>query len=121
LSLAANLVVTLLALIRTCLMVLEMFMWDKPAGLCAFGLPKELATATKVLGPSQGLYDGFLAAGMSRGLWLGAEGFGVKVFFLLRVWVAGIFGAATAPSKIVYVQTVPATVTLVLLFLGRAA
>jgi putative membrane protein len=108
-SLAANIVVALLALIHIYIMVLEMFMWDKPAGLRAFGLPQELATATKVLGANQGLYNGFLAAGMLWGLWLGAEGFGVKVFFLLCVWVAGIYGAATAARKILYVQTVPAT------------
>jgi len=111
-SLAAHTVIYIL--------VLEMFFWDKPAGLRAFGLPQELATATKVLGANQGLYNGFLAAGLLWGLWLGVEGFGVKVFFLLCIWVAGLYGAATAARKILYVQTVPATVGLVLLFLSRA-
>ena len=120
-SLAANVVVTLLALIHVYILVLEMFLWDKPAGLRAFGLSKELASATKVLGANQGLYNGFLAAGLLWGLWLGDEGFGVKVFFLLCIWIAGLYGAATAARKILYVQTVPATVGLVLLFLARAA
>ena len=120
-SLAANVVVTLLALIHVYILVLEMFLWDKPAGLRAFGLSQELASATKVLGANQGLYNGFLAAGLLWGLWLGDEGFGVKVFFLLCIWIACLYGAATAARKILYVQTVPATVGLVLLFLARAA
>jgi putative membrane protein len=119
-SLAANVVVTLLALIHVYILVLEMFLWDKPAGLRAFGLSQELASATKVLGANQGLYNGFLAAGLLWGLWLGDEGFGVKVFFLLCIWIAGLYGAATAARKILFVQTVPATVGLVLLFLSRA-
>jgi putative membrane protein len=120
-SLAANVVVALLAIIHIYILVLEMFFWDKPAGLRAFGLPQELATATKVLGANQGLYNGFLAAGLLWGLWLGAEGFGVKVFFLLCVWVAGVYGAATAARKILFIQTVPATLGLVLVSLSRAA
>ena len=119
-SLAANVVATLLALIHVYILVLEMFLWDKPAGLRAFGLSQELASATKVLGANQGLYNGFLDAGLLWGLWLGDEGFGVKVFFLLCIWIAGLYGAATAARKILFVQTVPATVGLVLLFLFRA-
>lgn len=117
---AANAVVALIAIVHVYILVLEMFLWDKPAGLRAFGLKQELATATKVLGANQGLYNGFLAAGLLWGLWLGPEGFGVKVFFLLCVWVAGIFGAATAARKILLVQTVPATIGLVLLFMAQA-
>ena len=119
-SLAANVVVTLLALIHVYILVLEMFLWDKPAGLRAFGLSQELASATKVLGANQGLYNGFLAAGLLWGLWLGDEGFGVKVFFLLCIWIAGLYGAATAARKFLFVKSVPATVGLVLLFLSRA-
>ena len=118
-SLAANVVVTLLALIHVYILVLEMFLWDKPAGLRAFGLSQQQASATKVLGANQGLYNGFLAAGLLWGLWLGDEGFGVKVFFLLCIWIAGLYGAATSARKILFVQTVPATVGLVLLFLSR--
>jgi putative membrane protein len=94
-----------------------MFWWDKPAGLRAFGLPQELATAPKVLGVNQRLYNGFLAAGLLWGLWLGADGFDVKVFFLGCVLVAGVYGAATASRKILFVQAVPALLGLALLLL----
>jgi putative membrane protein len=116
---AANLVVGLVGLLHVYILVLEMFLWDKPAGRRAFGLSQELATATKVIGANQGLYNGFLAAGLFWGLWLGAEGFGVKVFVLLCVLVAGLYGAATASRKILFVQAVPAAIGLSLLFAAR--
>jgi len=71
-----------------------------------------------VLAANQGLYNGFLAAGLFWGLWLGAGGQGVKVFFLLCVLVAGLYGAATASKKILYVQALPAAIGLVLLLLA---
>jgi putative membrane protein len=74
-----------------------------------------------VLAANQGLYNGFLAAGLIWGLSLGTEGFGVKVFFLACVLVAGFYGAATASRKILYVQAMPAAIGLVLVFLGRGA
>jgi putative membrane protein len=117
-SLAAGIVVALVALLHVYFLVLEMFLWDKPAGLRAFSQTPESAAATKVLAGNQGLYNGFLAAGLLWGLWLGAEGFGVKVFFLVCVLVAGLYGAATASRKILYVQALPALLGLVLLFLG---
>ncbi|HEY9094750.1 MAG TPA: DUF1304 domain-containing protein [Hydrogenophaga sp.] len=116
----ANLVVALLALIHVYILVLEMFFWDKPRGIKAFGNTPEKAALTKVMAANQGLYNGFLAAGLFWGLWLGAEGFGVTVFFLLCVLVAGVYGAATASRKILYVQAVPAAVGLVLMYLTRA-
>jgi putative membrane protein len=119
-SLIANVVVALVGLIHVYILVLEMFLWDKPRGLRAFGQTPASAAATKVLAANQGLYNGFLAAGLFWGLWLGPEGFGVKVFFLLCVFVAGLYGAATASRKILFVQVVPATVGLVLLFLSRS-
>jgi putative membrane protein len=93
-----------------------MFLWDKPVGLRAFGQTRQAATATKVLAANQGLYNGFLAAGPFWGLSLGDAGFGVKVFFLLCVLVAGVFGAATASRKIIFVQALPAAIGLALLF-----
>ena len=114
-SMAANLVVALVALIHVYILVLEMFLWDKPAGLKAFGQTPAAAAASKVLAANQGLYNGFLAAGLFWGLWLGAGGQGVKVFFLLCVLVAGLYGAATASKKILYVQALPAAIGLVLL------
>ncbi len=114
----ANIVVALVALLHVYILVLEMFLWDKPAGMRAFGTTQAMATATKVLAANQGLYNGFLAAGLFWGLSLGAAGLGVKVFFLLCVAVAGVYGAATASRKILFVQTVPAAIGLALLLLS---
>jgi putative membrane protein len=116
-SFAANIVVGLVALLHVYFLVLEMFLWDKPPGLRAFGQTKEAAAATKVLAANQGLYNGFLAAGLFWGLSLGPEGTAVKVFFLCCVLVAGVYGAATASRKILYVQAVPAAVALALIVL----
>ena len=117
-SLIANIVVGLIALLHVYILVLEMFLWDKPAGLRAFGQTQEAATASKVLAANQGLYNGFLAAGLFWGLSLGAGGSGVKVFFLGCVLVAGLYGAATANRKILFIQAVPAAIGLVLVFLS---
>ena len=95
-----------------------MFLWDKPTGRRAFGQTQEFATATKVLAANQGLYNGFLAAGLFWGLSLGPAGTGVKVFFLLCVLVAGVYGAATASRKILWIQAAPAALGLTLLALS---
>jgi putative membrane protein len=84
----------------------------------AFGLKPEFAAQTKTLAANQGLYNGFLAAGLFWGLYLGQAGFSVKVFFLLCVLVAGLYGAATASRKILFIQALPATVGLSLLYLS---
>ncbi len=117
-SILSNLVVVLVALLHVYFLVLEMFLWDKPAGLKAFGQTLEAATASKVLAANQGLYNGFLAAGLFWGLILGAEGSGVKVFFLSCVLVAGLYGAATASRKILFIQAVPAAIGLLLVWLS---
>ena len=117
-SMAANIVVALIGLLHVYILVLEMFLWDKPAGLRAFRQTQAAATASKVLAANQGLYNGFLAAGLFWGLSLGAAGFGVKVFFLLCVAIAGLYGAATVGRKILFIQTVPAAVGLGLLLMG---
>ena len=117
--LAADIVVALVALLHVYFLVLEMFLWDKPAGLRAFGQTLQAAQASKVLAANQGLYNGFLAAGLLWGLLLGAEGFGVKVFFLGCVLVAGLYGAATASRKILFVQALPAALGLALVVAGR--
>lgn len=111
-KLVAQLLVALVGLIHVAILVLEMFLWDKPAGRRAFGLKPEFAAATKVLAANQGLYNGFLAAGLFWGLWLGDPGVGVQVYFLLCVAVAGLYGAATASRRILWVQTVPAVLAL---------
>ena len=114
----ANVLVALIALLHVYILVLEMFLWDKPAGLRAFGQTPEAAAASKVLAANQGLYNGFLAAGLFWGLSLGAAGTDIKVFFLCCVLVAGLFGAATASRRILFVQAVPAAIALALVFLA---
>ena len=109
----AQALVALVALLHAYFLVLEMFLWTKPAGRRAFGTTQEQAEQSKVLAMNQGLYNGFLAAGLLWGLALGAEGRGVVIFFLVCVIVAGVFGAATASRKILYVQALPAAVALV--------
>jgi putative membrane protein len=110
----ANIAVGLVALLHVWFLVLEMFLWDKPAGLKAFGQTLEQARASKALAANQGLYNGFLAAGLVWGIALGAGGTHVKVFFLVCVIVAGVYGAVTASRKILYVQAIPAAVALAL-------
>jgi len=117
-SLIANIVVGLIGLLHIYILVLEMFLWDKPAGLRAFGQTQEAATASKVLAANQGLYNGFLAAGLFWGVSLGAGGTEVKVFFLCCVLIAGVYGAATASRKILFVQAVPAAIGLALVLLS---
>ncbi|MCA0244346.1 MAG: DUF1304 domain-containing protein [Proteobacteria bacterium] len=116
-STVANVVVLLVALLHVYILVLEMFLWDKPQGRKAFGLTPEFAAQTKVLAANQGLYNGFLAAGLFWGPSLGSAGLAVKVFFLSCVLVAGVYGAATANKRILFIQAVPAAVGLVLLLL----
>jgi putative membrane protein len=117
-TLIANVVIGLIALLHIYILVLEMFLWDKPAGLRAFGQTREAAVASKVLAANQGLYNGFLAAGLFWGLSLGTSGTGVKVFFLGCVLVAGLYGAATASRKILFIQAVPAALGLLLVWLS---
>jgi putative membrane protein len=110
----SDILIGLVALLHVYFLVLEMFLWDKPYGLKAFGMTPERAAASKVLAMNQGLYNGFLAAGLVWGLVSGA--FAVKVFFLACVVVAGVFGGVTASRKILWVQALPAAIALGLLF-----
>ncbi|HKV12051.1 MAG TPA: DUF1304 domain-containing protein [Thermoanaerobaculia bacterium] len=117
-SIAANVVVGLIAVLHVYFLILEMFLWDKPAGLRAFGQTREKAAASKVLAANQGLYNGFLAAGLVWGLLLGEAGTSVKIFFLTCVLIAGLYGAATASRKILFVQAIPAAIGLALVLLS---
>ncbi len=117
-STAANVVVALIGILHVYILVLEMFLWDKPKGLKAFGQTPAQAAATKVLAANQGLYNGFLAAGLFWGLSLGSSGMGIKVFFLCCVLVAGLYGAATANKKTLFIQTIPAAIGLALVLLS---
>jgi putative membrane protein len=115
----SEIAVILVALLHAYFLVLEMFLWDKPAGLKAFGQSKERAAATKVLAGNQGLYNGFIAAGLLWGTIRGAAGYEFKLFFLLCVVVAGIYGAMTASRKILYVQALPGLLALLLVLSSR--
>ena len=117
-TIAADLAIRLVALLHLYFLALEMFFWDKPLGRRVFGLTPEFAKESKALAANQGLYNGFLAAGLVWGLSLGSAGNAVKIFFLGCVIVAGIFGALTASRKILWVQALPGAVALgLLLFL----
>ena len=113
-KIAADIAVALVAMLHVYFMVLEMFLWDTPRGRRTFGLTPEFATASKSLAANQGLYNGFLAAGLVWGLLLGDGGYAIKLFFLGCVVVAGIFGAATASKKILYVQALPGAIAMAL-------
>ncbi|AUH52085.1 DUF1304 domain-containing protein [Chromobacterium sp. ATCC 53434] len=115
-SLIADVVVALVALLHVYFLALEMFLWDKPLGMKTFRLTPERARDTKVLAANQGLYNGFLAAGLAWGLWLGAAGLQIKLFFL-GVLVAGVFGAVTVNRRILFVQGLPAALGIALLWL----
>ena len=115
----ADIVVILVALLHGYFLVLEMFLWDKPIGLKTFGQSKEQASATKVLAANQGLYNGFIAAGLFWGVVQGISGTDFKIFFLLCVIIAGVFGALTANRKILFIQAVPGLLGLILILLSR--
>ncbi len=112
--------VVLIAALHIYILVLEMFWWEAPRTRAVFGTSAEFAAATKVLVGNQGLYNGFLAAGLVWALWLGvaAEGRGVALFFLGCVLVAGIYGAATVSRRILFVQAVPSALAIAAVLLG---
>ncbi len=109
-----QILVVLIALLHLYILVLEMFLWDKPSGLKAFGNTLEKARLTKVMAQNQGLYNGFLAAGLLWSLYA-PESYALALanFFLGCVLVAGIYGGLTASKKIIYIQALPALVALI--------
>ena len=112
--------VAAIAALHVCILVMEMFLWEHPRTRKAFGTTAEFASQTKVLAANQGLYNGFLAAGLIWALALGVAGEGraVALFFLACVLVAGVYGAATASRRILFVQAVPAALAMVAVWLG---
>ncbi|HEU5355276.1 MAG TPA: DUF1304 domain-containing protein [Actinocrinis sp.] len=117
---AANILVGLMAALHAYILVLEMFLWTTDRARNAFGTTREFAEQTRALAANQGLYNGFLAAGLVWGLIASdPTGFAAKVFFLGCIAVAGVYGALTASRRILFVQTVPALVTLAVLLLAR--
>ena len=114
----ARIAVLVVALLHLAFLVLEMFLWTKPFGRKTFGLTRELAEATKGLAANQGLYNGFLAAGLIWGALGGAAAFSIQVFFLVCVIVAGVFGAITAKRSILFVQAIPGALALVAVWMA---
>jgi putative membrane protein len=117
-SLVAHLVVALVAVLHVWFLVLEMFLWTRPSGRRAFGLSPEFAEQSKVLAANQGLYNGFLAAGLFWGLWLGDAGRAITLFFLGCVLIAGIYGGFTASRKVLWIQALPALIGIALVMLS---
>jgi putative membrane protein len=120
-QIAANILIGLVALLHLYFLVLEMFLWTRPIGLRTFSQTLQKARDSAVLAANQGLYNGFLAAGLIWGL-LHPEAvtaFQIKLFFLLCVVVAGVYGAWSVSRRILYVQAAPAVLAIVLLFLAR--
>jgi putative membrane protein len=115
----ATALVAFVAVEHLYILVLEMFLWTKPAGLRAFGLTPEFAEQTAVLAANQGLYNGFLAAGLIWGLVLKNDGISIRIFFLSCIIVAGVFGAITAKPSILYVQAAPALIALIVTLLAH--
>ena len=109
-----NSLIGLVAVLHIYFLILEMFLWDKPFGLRTFGHSLESARASKTLAMNQGLYNGFLAAGLVWGLSLGADGSSIKIFFLSCIVIAGVFGGVTVARKILLIQALPAAAALVL-------
>ena len=116
----ANVFVALMALLHVYILVLEMFLWTSKRGRRAFGTTAEFAEASKVLAANQGLYNGFLAAGLVWGLYLGADGHGIKLFFLGCILVAGLYGGLTATRKILFIQAIPAAIGVALVMASGA-
>ena len=117
--LLGNVLIALVALLHLYFLVLEMFLWDTAFGRKAFALTPEFAVESKTLAANQGLYNGFLAAGLTWGICLGYEGFTIKLFFLTCVIIAGIFGAMTVSRKIFFVQALPAIIALGVVLMVR--
>ena len=109
-SVLATALVLLVALLHLYFLVLEMFLWTRPLGLKVFRQSREKAEQSKVLAANQGLYNGFLAAGLIYGVAAGSREF--ELFFLACVVIAGVYGAATVNRRIFFVQAVPALLAM---------
>ncbi|HET6597794.1 MAG TPA: DUF1304 domain-containing protein [Anaerolineales bacterium] len=109
-----NIVIAIVVVLHVGFLVLEMFLWNHPFGRKTFKMTKEVSESSATLAANQGLYNGFLAAGLLWGLLSGE--FSVKVFFLVCVLIAGVFGGFTAKRSILYVQALPALLGLILLY-----
>jgi putative membrane protein len=119
-NVVANVLVGLVALIHVYFLVLEMFLWKTPRGRAVFGTDADFAEKAAALAANQGLYNGFLAAGLVWGLIAGGGvGYQAKLFFLICVIVAGVYGAATVSKRILVFQALPAALALVAVLIAR--
>lgn len=116
-NLLASLLVIIVILLHLAFLALEMFFWDHPFGRKRFGMTPEYSKASASLAANQGLYNGFLAAGLAWGLITGDAS--IKIFFLLCVFVAGVYGGFTAKRSIFYLQALPGLLALIAVFLAR--
>lgn len=120
-KLLAQMLVGIVAALHLGFMFLEMFFWNTPRGRAAFGTTREFAAESATLAANQGLYNGFLSAGLVWGLIAGDPvGFQVKVFFLVCVFIAGLYGARTVSLRILFVQAAPAALALVAVLLSQS-
>jgi putative membrane protein len=113
---ASNVLTGLVAFLHLYFLVLEMFLWAKPFGMKTFKRTREEQESTKILAANQGLYNGFLAAGLVWSYWAGYD---VRVFFLACVVVAGVYGAATAARSILFAQAIPGLAALIVTLAAR--
>ena len=119
-AIEAAIMVALVAALHVYILVLEMFLWRTPRGLRSFGMTQEVADSSAKLAANQGLYNGFLAAGLLWGLFAYGvvNGRAILTFFLLCVIVAGIYGGATVNRRITLIQSAPAAIALILVWLS---
>jgi len=110
--------ISIVILLHVFFLILEMFMWNTAFARKTFGLKEEYAKQSATLAANQGLYNGFLAAGLLWGL-VGSGGYHALVFFLSCIIIAGIYGAATATRSIFFIQALPAAIAMILLFLNN--
>jgi len=116
-TLIANFLISIVALLHLGFLILEMFLWDHPFGRKRFGMTPEYSKASASLAANQGLYNGFLAAGLIWGLVSGD--FATKAFFLICALIAGLYGGLTTKRTILYLQALPGLLALILLYLAR--
>jgi putative membrane protein len=116
-TIVANILIGFVALLHVGFLILEMFLWNKPFGRKTFRMTEEYANASASLAANQGLYNGFLAAGLIWGLTTGD--FATKAFFLICVLIAGLYGGLTTKRTILYLQALPGLLALVFLYLAK--
>ena len=116
----ADIAVFSVAILHIFFMVMEMFLWDRSSGLHILGLDPDYASITRKLAANQGLYNGFLAAGLIWSLLADSHAFNLQMFFLGCVILAGVFGGITTSRMIIWAQAVPGMIALVLVFLAQS-